>query len=793
MKRILFLPLFILFASKISAQIISPSFIGDLDKKFWNTFTMVDRWTYNGAGLETVPSFLTNTNIDFHYKKRPFSKEILFADRVNIVRPLGGWNPNWSNGELNNFPNVQGADVVYRNASGQLQFRLNLLKGRIDPYVNQGYGDSITLVFDNFPYALTSNPVNSTYGQSSLPNNVNEWEFVIETVMTALYSWYGNSIYNWKFRLGTEWSTNPRFMGNTTDYINLYQATHNGIMNALGNPVNLSVYNIAGAKGNPSGAPVNILNVTQYIKNNNLPYAFSAVSDYSLPTSTLNNTAADVTINRLNNYWNSVDAILPAPREIHEYGILRNEYNLSTNEPGARGACRSFDIFMSLWESGMTEVMHWTAGEYFNGSYLMNGEAWLFSFLEHQIDAKVYNYPIAHAGNLEPKVVLFEHDETVYLVASAFNKDRNNTNSMSVQLSVPGTIDLDPAYMIRSTSISENACLYKTLYNDLKSNGNLKGSYNVGNGLLAQLNTMSNNFGTAKNMVNSNYSKYQQEIVNSLTLTPDPSNIYNASTNTFSLTLSPSTITIYELKKEDLALTFDIKVQLEGAYNQTTSSMNNTLYQLELLPGMTFTNPSAGIQTPAGQPYNIAPWNYTGTEGDMYTNSDYDPTSVDWVLLSLRTGTDPNTEIHQTAGILKTDGTIEFLPNTGYTGNVPGPYYVLIEHRNHIGALSAQPLSAQNRVLTYDFTAQNSWLAPNGGFGQKELTSGSWAMYAADGDQVSDIVSYDINGSDRILWSIANGIFLQYKLADFDLNGEVTGADRILWGLNSGVNSSVPK
>lgn len=792
MKRILFSLLLILFCTKLFSQ-IQPYYIGDLDKKFWNTFTMVDRWTKQGAGLNTVPNFLTNTNIDFHYKKRPFTKEIMFADRVNIVRPLGGWNPNWSNGELNDFPNVQGADVVYRNASGQLQFRLNLLKGRIDPYINMGYGDSITLVFDNFPYALTSNPVNSTYGQSSIPDNVSEWEFVIENVMNALYSWYGNSIYNWKFRLGTEWSTGPRFQGVTSDYIALYQATHDGIINALGNEVNLSVYNIAGAKSNPAGAPVNILNVIQYIKNNNLPFAFSSVSDYSIPQSNLNNTSAATTINRLNNFWNSVDAILPAPREIHEYGILQNEFGLSTNEPGARGACRSFDIFMSLWEDGLREVMHWTAGDHFGSSYLMNGESWLFSLLEHQVGAKVYNYPIPHSGDLEPKVVLFEHNDKVYLIASAFHKNRNSTNSMSVQLAVPGAIDLNPTYTVRSTSISENACLYKSLYNDLKANGNLKGSYNVGNGLLAPLNTMSNNFNTAKNMVNASYASYSQEMANYLTLTNDPSNIYDAATNRFNLTLSPSKITIYELEKEDAALTFDIKVLLEGAYNQTSGTMDNALHQLELLPGMLFTNPGSGVETPAGQPYDIAPWNYTGNEGDTYSNSDYDPTSIDWVLLSLRTGINPNTEIHQTAGILKADGTVEFLPGTGYTGNAQGPFYVLIEHRNHVGVLSPQPLFPQNRVLTYDFTTQDSWVPANGGFGQKQLPGGSWGMYAADGDQISDIISYDINGADRIFWGIDNGIFRQYLASDYDLNGEVTGADRILWNVNSGINSSVPK
>ncbi len=242
------------------------------------------------------------------------------------------------------------------------------------------------------------------------------------------------------------------------------------------------------------------------------------------------------------------------------------------------------------------------------------------------------------------------------------------------------------------------------------------------------------------------------------------------------------------------SLTYDLKVFLEGAYYPISGNMRNNLYSQELLPGMLFLNPSnTGLQTPPGQPYNLAPWNYQGTEGLTFSNSDYDPLSVDWVLMSLRTGVDAATEIHQAAGILKRDGTIEFLPGSAYQGGVPGPYFVLIEHRNHMGALSAQALVPQNGVLVYDFTAQNSWVPQTNGFGQKELAPGFWGLYAGDGDQISDPVSFDINGADRILWNLKNGLFNRYTEADYNMNGEVTGADRIIWNNNSGINSSVPK
>src|SRR5690606_20115319 len=40
------------------------------------------------------------------------------------------------------------------------------------------------------------------------------------------------------------------------------------------------------------------------------------------------------------------------------------------------------------------------------------------------------------------------------------------------------------------------------------------------------------------------------------------------------------------------------------------------------------------ISVPSAQPYNIAPWNYTGTEN----NSSMPANTVDWVLIELRSG-----------------------------------------------------------------------------------------------------------------------------------------------------------
>jgi hypothetical protein len=68
--------------------------------------------------------------------------------------------------------------------------------------------------------------------------------------------------------------------------------------------------------------------------------------------------------------------------------------------------------------------------------------------------------------------------------------------------------------------------------------------------------------------------------------------------------------------------------------------MRTTLNDLHILPGQTYVDFWYGaVTSPVGQPYNIAPWNYIGTEGNGY-NSGGDPnapvypsTVVDWILV----------------------------------------------------------------------------------------------------------------------------------------------------------------
>ncbi len=244
------------------------------------------------------------------------------------------------------------------------------------------------------------------------------------------------------------------------------------------------------------------------------------------------------------------------------------------------------------------------------------------------------------------------------------------------------------------------------------------------------------------------------------------------------------TATVYLEVIKDCA-TLDISLFLEGAYDTQTTQMSTTLNTVRaVLPGMT-ANPISG------QPYNSAPWNYLGTEGTDYTNTDYAATVVDWVLISLRTDLDKSTEVHRMAGLLHADGQISFPGECLSTNELSESYYIIAEHRNHMAVMSSTKVSLNNRVLHWDFRLADSYAI--GGSGAKELSAGVWGLYAGDCNQLEDLISYDINGKDKSSWLLDNGRFGVYLTSDIDMNGDVTGADKALWLLNNGVFSSVKK
>ena len=237
--------------------------------------------------------------------------------------------------------------------------------------------------------------------------------------------------------------------------------------------------------------------------------------------------------------------------------------------------------------------------------------------------------------------------------------------------------------------------------------------------------------------------------------------------------------------------------------------MRTDLNGYGLLPGQTYIDFFTGTSyNPPGQPYDIAPWNYMGNEGDgydsggdvMFADAGYPPTVTDWILVSLRDTPDGSGGlICQTAALLHNNGTIEFVNDFECCDvDLLTDYYIVIEHRNHLIVMSHEPVNIVDHKISYDFRIQQSYINYDGGFGaqvgQKEILPGVYAMYAGNGNQtVSTQADTDINFDDRTYWEGENSRIGEYLNGDYNMNGDTNFNDRILWEFNNSLFTSVPR
>lgn len=216
----------------------------------------------------------------------------------------------------------------------------------------------------------------------------------------------------------------------------------------------------------------------------------------------------------------------------------------------------------------------------------------------------------------------------------------------------------------------------------------------------------------------------------------------------------------------------DLKVFLEGPY--TVAGMTTELH---------------GV-FPLTQPFNAAPWNYTGDE----TLDAIPAGATDWVLVELRDADAPasaTTEsiVLRKAAILKSDGSVEAVNGEliDFPINSSHNLYPLIIHQNHLNILAALPAQQTEGIFYYDFTtgADKSF---GGASAQNQFVSGAWGMVA--GDSNGDGTIDDL---DKAAWQLNAGN-TGYFQQDHNMDSEVDNSDKNdTWLQNLGRSSQIPE
>lgn len=113
--------------------------------------------------------------------------------------------------------------------------------------------------------------------------------------------------------------------------------------------------------------------------------------------------------------------------------------------------------------------------------------------------------------------------------------------------------------------------------------------------------------------------------------------------------------------------------------------------------------------------------------------------------------------------------------------------FAVVWHRNHLGVISANPLTGLSDIYTYNFS-NGEGKALNGLLGHKLIDTGVWGMMAGDANG-----SGEVNGDDLLIWENEAGQ-ADYRSGDFNMNSEVNNPDKNgFWLSNSGATCQVPE
>jgi hypothetical protein len=219
-----------------------------------------------------------------------------------------------------------------------------------------------------------------------------------------------------------------------------------------------------------------------------------------------------------------------------------------------------------------------------------------------------------------------------------------------------------------------------------------------------------------------------------------------------------------------------LKVYLEGA--SLGNEMKTVLNDLNLIP--------------TSHPYSGSPWGYNGPEVVLSIPENV----VDWVLIQLRqttgdasTATSDKT-IATRAGFLMKNGSVkdmDGISNLEFPVSVNDNLFIVVDHRNHIAAISLNPVPIFNWTGFYDFSSEESKVL-GGSLGHKQISPGIWGLSSGDSNADGAIDVLDKQNE----WAQMVGL-LGYLSSDFSLDSQVDNKDKNdFWKANFGFMSQVP-
>lgn len=493
--------------------------LGKLDA-FWRYSAALGPFLEDGQGLVEIPDYLLRG--DFPYQKKPFAKEVPFADHLSIVRPLGGYK------EDDDAAHTR--DLAYRGPDGKIRYRLELLRPRLRPYLDCGY-TNFTLVLDNVPWCFPAKPeAGSEFGQSAPPRDPQEWHDFVKALCRELENIMGpKAARRLRFRVGTENNGRKRFDGTQAEYFRHYDAAAKAVGEALPGaqfgPFNISGISFASIERHN----VNAYALAEHCAAQKLPFDWVAFSRYFRPGED-----PEWHAQTCREVWDEFGKRVPQfkglSREIHEFGIApfgeAAKGVFVSEEPGALGAALTSQIMWRLREAGINRLWHWGVTDRSrnrkNGlEELFTSKAWLLNVMEQMAGGEAWLFPPLEKSASHTHYLAAGSFKTnrALLMISAYHTDCAIHANETVSFHVPIKL-LNPTHMTaRCVRLTPQTSVHDRIRRELAAAGLLQAGFTSRPNRLGSVRQMGAGR-PAETFVGDHMKDYEQQWVDSLTLQP---------------------------------------------------------------------------------------------------------------------------------------------------------------------------------------------------------------------------------------------------------------------------------
>jgi hypothetical protein len=473
-----------------------------------------------GMGLVEIPEYLLGQDVDLRYRRNPaLREEIPFVDSFTINRFLGGYREDWLkkyrlwNEELGE----RSLDYVIKGNTGSLEFRPELIRERLAPYLEAGYRPKdITIALENIPWDLADGRRGPHHegpeGQEEPPRNMRQWTAVISHFAEDLKAYLGSAAADIRFETGVEYDERVSFDASADEFYRYYATTYEGLHAVLPNAC-LSPGEFTGLGTCKPGETECVYDTQAFIefarahqlRVSCVPRSLHSLFDSPNPYPSAAVRRAEISYAR----------IPGTIAEIHQFGLLGQPFgDNSGGDPGAAQANWQFQALIGLWQRVKPRrVFHWGGFSSVGKLPFLNGAGFLRLVLDRYLGSQAILLPIEEtnrstaAPHTELMAVGLSAPTLSAVITSSFSALKSNAGK-EVRVRLPQNLFKGNTAGLKVLRYRASDNVFLAIRAHLAAGNNLKAEFASNPSCVADPLVMAKDQGNARSMLYKNWPEY---------------------------------------------------------------------------------------------------------------------------------------------------------------------------------------------------------------------------------------------------------------------------------------------